>query len=387
MEVDPDTKLKVLRGVYEDNVGIARARSVQRSPLAADAAPAEEALHRPAPGSGRRLTTRAVLAALMCVGLLGTYVQGIAPSNAVSIMVPKPQPVRVPYRLGESAAALPADPAPAASAASGGAAVGAYYQALFGDLDVAVADLFGLTVRTIVIDPGHGGRDPGAIGYQGLKEKDVTLDIARRLRDKLEAEGDYRVVLTREDDSAVQLRDRVAFTKEHDADLFISIHINSVPAEKSGVNYVETYYFGPHADRATLALAEAENRGSDYAMGDFREIIARIGDTMKTEESAQLATSIHENLYSNLKRHSSGLLDAGAKSGPFVVLLGSDVPSVLVEISCISNPAEADRLGTPAYRDNVADYLKTGVVTYLERRAPHTQPDGVSTQYVAQQEG
>ncbi len=389
MEVDPDTKLAVLRGVYEDNVGIPRTREGQRGPGAGGEAPAPA----PAPERQPRFhTTRVVLAILFGLGIFGTYLQGIAPSNAVPDyrVVMTPAVVNVPYRL-EAAAPDPQvpliDPAMAAGTAATGPAMGAYYQAVFGNLDVSVADLFGLTVHTIVIDPGHGGRDPGAIGYQGLKEKDVTLDIARRLRDKLEAEGDYRVVLTREDDSAINLRDRVTKAKAHQADLFISIHINSVPAEKRGINYVETYYFGPHADRETLALAEAENQGSDYAMGDFREIIARIGDTMKTEESAQLAEAIHENLYRNLKRHSSGLLDAGAKAGPFVVLLGSDVPSVLVEVSCISNPGEADRLGTAEYRDDVASYLKTGVVTYLERRAPHTQPDGVSTQYVAQQEG
>lgn len=389
MAVDPDTKLAVLRGVYEDNVGIPRTRGGQRGPEAGGEAPAPAA---PADRQPRFHTTRVVLAILFGLGIFGTYLQGIAPSNAVSSyqVVVAPAPVNVPYRLDASPAGpqVPLlDREVVAGAAASGPAMGAYYQAVFGNLDVSVADLFGLTVHTIVIDPGHGGRDPGAIGYQGLQEKDVTLDIARRLRDKLEAEGDYRVVLTREDDSAINLRDRVTKAKAHQADLFISIHINSVPAEKRGVNYVETYYFGPHADSDTLALAESENQGSDYAMGDFREIIARIGDTMKTEESAQLAEAIHENLYRNLKRHSSGLLDAGAKSGPFVVLLGSDVPSVLVEVSCISNPGEADRLGTAEYRDDVASYLKTGVVTYLERRAPHTQPDGVSTQYVAQQEG
>jgi N-acetylmuramoyl-L-alanine amidase len=249
-----------------------------------------------------------------------------------------------------------------------------------------VANLFDLKVQTIVIDPGHGGRDPGAVGHGGLKEKDIALDIARRLRDKLLVAGNYRVLLTREDDSLVRLKERVAFAKQSQADLFISIHINSVPEHAGPLNYVETYYFGPHADQRTLDLAEKENRDSDYAMGDFRAIIARIGDTLKTEESARLAAAIHERLYTNLKRHSSDILDAGAKTGPFVVLLGVEVPSVLVEVSCISNETEADRLNTPSYRDSVAGYLEMGVVEYLNQRTARVKSDGVSTPYVAQQD-
>jgi N-acetylmuramoyl-L-alanine amidase len=244
------------------------------------------------------------------------------------------------------------------------------YDEMLNGLNMSVADLFDLTVHTIVIDPGHGGGDPGAIGHDGLMEKDVALDVARRLRDKLSAAGNYHAILTRDDDRRMQLKDRVTFAKQAQADLFISIHVNSVPEEAGPVNYVETYYFGPHADQKTLDLAEKENRDSDYAMGDFRQVIARIGDTLKTEESAQLAGAMHHRLYSNLKHHNEDLLDAGAKSGPFVVLLGVEVPSVLIEISCISNDAEAARLGTPEYRDSIASYLEIGIVEYLQARGP-----------------
>lgn len=390
---DSETKLAVLRGVYEDNLGIPRTHSGKRAALQGAAVPAADdesstALAPPTPVR-RSLMTRAAVLLVLGVGLFGVYVQGVAPAGGgLQARAMPAQAVAIPYPMRD--AVLPPRSmvrVPLIDSVDPSGAVTAQYDAMLGDLGVSVAELFGLTVHTIVIDPGHGGRDPGALGHQGLQEKQVTLDIARRLRDKLEASGDYRVILTRDADTSIKLKDRVAFTKAQDADLFISIHINSVPEEAGGVNYVETYYFGPHADPRTLALAETENRGSDYAMGDFREIIARIGDTMKTEESAHLASAIHENLYNNLKRHSTNLLDAGAKAGPFVVLLGVEVPSVLVEVSCISNEAEAVRLGTPGYRDDVAEYLKTGVVEYLKRRAPHTQPDGVSTQYVAQQAG
>mgnify|MGYP001812394901 FL=1 len=263
------------------------------------------------------------------------------------------------------------------------AATSGEYDEMLDGLSLPVADLFDLTVRTIVIDPGHGGSDPGAIGHQGLMEKDVALDIARRLQNKLVASGGYRVVLTRDDDTKVQLKDRVAFATENDADLFISIHINSVPEQAGPVNYVETYYFGPHSDQQTLDLARKENQNSEYAMADFRQVIARIGDTLKTEESAQLAASIHKHLYTNLRRHSTGLLDAGTKSGPFVVLLGVEVPSVLVEVSCISNEAEALRLGSPEYRERIASYLQTGIIDYLQGRGPQQASNGVNSNYVA----
>ncbi len=261
------------------------------------------------------------------------------------------------------------------------------YDAMLASLGMPVADLFNLKVQTIVIDPGHGGIDSGATGHQGLKEKDVVLDIARRLRDKLAKAGNYHVLLTRDDDRKVYLKERVAFAKEHRADLFISIHINSLPAGTASLNYVETYYFGPHTDQRSRDLAEQENSESGFVMGEFREVIARIGDTLKTEESRALAWSIHRRLYRNLKRRNHGLLDAGTKTGPFMVLLGVEVPSVLVEVSCISNKLEEARLSTPEYRDSVANYLKTGIVEYLQRRAYPGTIEGGKTQNVAKKKG
>ena len=255
------------------------------------------------------------------------------------------------------------------------------YDLLLGQLDVPMADLFGLKVQTIVIDPGHGGIDPGATGPTGVKEKDVALDIARRLRDKLSRNGRYNVLLTRDEDKKVFLKERVAFAKQHQADLFISIHANSVPAEER--NYVETYFFGPGTGQESLDLAEKENRDSDYAMGDFREIIAKIGDTLKTEESQGLARSIHKHLYRNMKQYNESLVDAGAKAGPFVVLLGVEVPSVLVEVSCLSNKAEETRLNTPDYRHRIAGFLEQGIVEYLDGRAYKNTIVGGKTQDVA----
>jgi len=368
-----DIKKSVLRGVYEDNLGIPRScHGKGRSRFVVEP---QRLGHR----SGYQ--RKAVLVALL--GLVAIFginfrlvtVDGVGP---VAMQVVERQSLHSPAApmtllTGPGNDIIidsdrPAGLEPIRVLKDATITTG-HYDAMLARLGMPMADLFNLKVHTIVIDPGHGGIDPGATGHQGLKEKDIVLDIARRLRDKLVKSGKYRVLLTREEDRKVFLKERVAFAKENRADLFISIHINSLPAEAGNLNFVETYYFGPHTDQRSLDLAEMENHDSDYLMGDFREVIARIGDILKTEESKELAHSIHKRLYNNLKRRNRDLLDARSKTGPFVVLLGVEVPSVLVEVSCISNKAEETRLSTLEYRDNVADYLKTGIIEYLEQRA------------------
>ncbi len=395
MTAQSETKRAVLKGVYEDNLGLPRSFNGKRSIPGYLALPGQRrqgGWDSSGRGSKAMLIGLVTLVALLGCNFRISYVEGFGADFRRVAGVPEWQPLAaaaVPYPsfglTPEPRATLSSEFA-ASHALGAGVDITEQYDAMLSHLGIPVADLFNLKVHTIVIDPGHGGYDPGATGYGGLKEKDVTLDIARRLREKLESAGNHRVLLTRDDDVKMRLKERVTFARENDADLFISLHINSVPEEAGSVNYVETYYFGPHTDDRSLALATAENRDSDYAMGDFRAIITRIGDVLKTEESAQLANAIHTRLYSNLQRVSSGIMDAGAKTGPFVVLLGVDVPSVLVEISCISNQAEESRLGTPEYRDRVAGYLKLGIVQYLKRRAIRDKQDGVNTQYVAQQE-
>jgi N-acetylmuramoyl-L-alanine amidase len=388
-------KKAVLRGVYEDNVGIPRSTQDPRRirHAFAESAPA------PAVASGSAFRNRVLLIVLLVfVAVLGVNFRliMIGGSGPAAEQVQDKQRSALPATLlylpeeleetssFHSKEQVGLEPAHILNDAI--RVTSSRYDAMLASLEIPMAELFNLRVRTIVIDPGHGGIDPGATGQQGLKEKDVVLDIARRLQDKLSRSGDYRVLLTRKDDRKVFLRERVAFAKAKHADLFISIHINSLPPGSESVNYLETYYFGPHADQRSLELAEKENRDSDYSMGDFRGVIARIGDTLKTEESRDLADSIHRHLFSNLKRVNHDLHDAGSKTGPFVVLLGVDVPSVLVEVSCISNKAEEVRLGRPNYRDSVADFLKAGIVEYLERRSyPGTIQKG-KAQYVVKQE-
>ncbi len=239
------------------------------------------------------------------------------------------------------------------------------YGLLLNQPGMVMADLFGLEVHTIVIDAGHGGEDPGAIGPNGLMEKDITLKIARLLYNRLEDEEGIRVILTRDSDETLSLKRRVEFVRENDADLLISIHLNTIPNDPMTI--VETYYFGPPTDAQSLEVARKENRHSQYAVGDFSELIAQIGDTLKQQESRKLASHIQRNVYGTLRRGNPRLVDAGIKTAPFVVLLGTEIPSVLAEVTCISNTDEEARLAKPAYRDRIAAALERGILSYLSQ--------------------
>jgi len=235
--------------------------------------------------------------------------------------------------------------------------------------NMRLSSVFGLAVQTIVIDPGHGGKDPGAIGSHGTKEKDIVLDIALRLRDQLMQSGRFKVLLTRDSDTFVSLADRVKFSNENKADLFISLHINALPQKQ--FNVTETYYFGPPSDEYTLRIAEQENRGSEVLAGDFKDMIKKIGDVMKEQESAGLAGTLQHSLFSNMEKYDRVIADNGTKIAPFVVLLGVDAPSVLVEISCISTRVEEKNLNNSNYRQRITSALENGIKNYLSQR--HTQ--------------
>ncbi len=233
--------------------------------------------------------------------------------------------------------------------------------------NVSLIRMLGLKIKTIMIDPGHGGTDSGSIGKMGTKEKDVTLDIAKRLRARLVKSDLHHVLMTREDDSSVSLLERVTLVREAKADLFISIHLNYLP--KKNTNIIETYYFGPSDDKKILKLAEQENAGSEYGLSDFREIVEMLGKTMKLEESKEFAESIQVNLFLNSRKHSQEIQNHGVKRAPFVVLLGVDVPSALAEVSCLSNREEEQELSSESHRENIAKYLAAGIFDYLNKGA------------------
>lgn len=229
-----------------------------------------------------------------------------------------------------------------------------------------LAQLFGLNVRTIVIDAGHGGKDPGSVGPTGLVEKEVTLDVARRVERRLAARG-YRVLMTRDEDRWMSLRDRVEFVNSTETDLFLSIHVNSFATDS--VNVLETYYFGADDSERVLRAAEAENRDSDLSVADFDRLMGEVVTAVKLQESRRFARSIQRSLYRNVRREEGPISNWGTKPGPFVVLLGSRAPSVLAEIGVLSHPEGERRLASEAYRERLATYLEEGILNYLISRS------------------
>ena len=225
--------------------------------------------------------------------------------------------------------------------------------------------LFHLEVRSVVIDPGHGGVDPGATA-SGVVEKDVTLDVARRLRDLLVVQK-VAVSLTREGDTTLSLRDRVALANSKKADLFVSIHVNSLPAVKE-LRGVETYFLGTTTDPHVERLALDENRASGYTMADFRRLLEGVLADSRQGESRRFAEAVQRDLVNSLRPVVPRLRDRGVRSAPFVVLIATEMPGILAEVSTISNEDEARHLGDPAYRQQIARALSNGILAYAESR-------------------
>ncbi len=248
------------------------------------------------------------------------------------------------------------------------------FKAFITNPDMSVSRTFGLGVKTIMIDPGHGGADSGTKGIMGTMEKDISLDIARRLKDRLVKYGRYNVLMTRDQDVTLPLNKRVDLAISRKADLFISIHLNYLP--RKPINIIETYYFGPSSDTGIQRLAEQENAGSQYGLSDFKEIIEKLGERLKTQESRGLAYSIQKKLFLNFKKDNGNAYDFGVKRAPFVVLLGVDVPAVLAEVSCLSNRQEEQLLNTPGHRENIANYLEAGILDYLNKGETSYEANG-----------
>lgn len=222
----------------------------------------------------------------------------------------------------------------------------------------------GLGVKRIVLDPGHGGSDPGCLGVNGLKEKDVALDIALRLKKILETEGHFEVLLTRDQDITLPLEKRTALANKYAADLFVSIHLNASPRKnRTGV---ETFYLNFSPDPAVNELAARENASSTKNIREIKLIVEKIMKNTKYDESKELAEKIHHNLYSHLKQHFGPRDDLGVKGGPFWVLIGTEMPAVLVETSHLSNPKEAEALKTDMYRESIATGIFRGIIEYVK---------------------
>jgi N-acetylmuramoyl-L-alanine amidase len=224
--------------------------------------------------------------------------------------------------------------------------------------------LFRLAVRRVVIDPGHGGSDPGAM-MRGMREKEITLDIARRFAALLRA-GGFEVVLTREGDDTLTLHQRVQAANAAKADVFLSIHVNSIPTpDRRGV---ETYVLGPTSDPHVERLAGAENSGSGYSLSDFRRLLEGVYVDVRHDESRRFAQAVQGNMFATLRRVNPELEDRSVKQAPFVVLVGTEMPGVLTEVSCISNEEDARLLRQGEYREEIAEALARGVRAYAAAR-------------------
>jgi len=220
---------------------------------------------------------------------------------------------------------------------------------------------------TVVLDPGHGGRDPGARGVTGDEEKEITLAVAAMIAERLEENAQIRVVLTRTDDSYVSLEQRTAIANAQGADLFISIHANA--SENPQLAGVETYTLNNTDDRATIRLAALENglalTGAAPGERDLAYILSDLVQTGKEDESINLARAVQGNLVSYLRERWRGVANLGVKKGPFYVLVGAYMPCILVEAAFLTNETEGQRIAARRYQQDVAEGIASGIRRFL----------------------
>lgn len=222
--------------------------------------------------------------------------------------------------------------------------------------------VLGLKVGRVVIDAGHGGHDVGSTGATGLLEKDLTLDVAKRLGALLEDQLGCEIVYTRTDDRYLALEERTAFANRAHADLFISIHANASRVRTAAG--IETYYLNFTSSPEALEVAARENAVSERSVNDLGDLVKQIALKDKLTESREFATKVHAAMLASTAKVSSRGNDRGVRKAPFVVLIGAKMPSILSEIGFLSNPKEEALLKTDAYRDKIAAALAKGIVNY-----------------------
>jgi N-acetylmuramoyl-L-alanine amidase len=223
----------------------------------------------------------------------------------------------------------------------------------------------GLKIGRIVIDPGHGGHDTGTIGPTGLMEKDLCLDVALRLGKIIQQRlPGADVVYTRADDTFIPLEERTNIANQAKADLFISIHANS--SRDHAARGIETYYLNMKGSAEAMEVATRENATAEQGVHDLQDLVKKIAQTEKIEESKEFAEDIQDSLAKRVQKSSKTVKDRGVRKAPFVVLIGADMPSILTEISFLSNPADEKLLKQPEQRQRVAEGLYQGVASYLQ---------------------
>lgn len=239
----------------------------------------------------------------------------------------------------------------------------------------SIARQLGLSVSRIVIDPGHGGHDPGVLG-RGLTEKSLVLDVALRLEKLLQREDGVEVVLTRRTDVYVPLEERTEIANRQNADMFLSIHANA--SRNADAKGIETFFLSFASSPEAEAVAARENSASAREMHQLPDLVKAITLNSKLDESRDLAQMVQDSLVTNLRRTNKEVRSRGVKKAPFVVLIGAAMPSVLAEISFVSNRQELSLLKTPAYRQKIAESLYQAVTKYrrsLKGQALTALPD------------
>ena len=232
------------------------------------------------------------------------------------------------------------------------------------DGETSLVRALGLKIGRIVIDAGHGGHDSGTLGAGGIEEKDVVLDVALRLGKLLHDRLGAEVVYTRDDDTFVPLETRTAIANKAQADLFISVHANS--SQDVSVKGVEVYYLNFTSDPEAMTVAGRENAVSTESVHELSDLVKKIALKDKIDESKELAADVDASLYAGLRKGNPELKNRGVKKAPFVVLIGANMPSILAEISFVTNPDTAEKLETPEYRERVAESLYKGIAVYAQ---------------------
>ncbi len=228
--------------------------------------------------------------------------------------------------------------------------------------DRSLIRALGLKIGRIVIDPGHGGHDTGTIGPHGLQEKDLVLEVGLRLGRLLEKRLGAEIVYTRDDDTFIPLETRTAIANREQADLFVSIHANS--SADPDARGVETYYLNFTSSPSALEVAARENAVSEKSIHELQDLVKKIALKEKIGESREFAFDVQQALHAGLAVKSPAIRDRGVKQAPFVVLIGANMPSILAEISFVSNPKDESNLALPAYRQRVAESLYRGISRY-----------------------
>ena len=230
--------------------------------------------------------------------------------------------------------------------------------------DLSLARQLGLSVRRIVIDPGHGGKDPGCFSKEGVKEKDIVLNLAKILAKKLEQQLGLEAVLTRNRDVFLSLEQRTAFANVKKADLFVSLHINA--HKLRNVHGLETYFLNMATDEAAVMVAARENATSEKHISDLQNILNDLMLNTKINESSRLAHEVQKGMVSRIKKRYQRVKSLGVKQAPFYVLIGAEMPAILVETGFITNASERKRLQSKKYLESLSDGIVVGIGSYIE---------------------